>query len=63
MWMCRTMRAEVLLRLFDARGTYQHIEAPTHDRGHTLDLAVTSDTTLRGRYEVGRLSDHKEIDF
>lgn len=52
------------MRLFDAFGMRQYIQALKHYRGHTLDFVVASDTTLMGSIElhdVGRPSDHKEI--
>lgn len=49
-------RGARLLRLFDEFGVRQHIETPTHDCGHTLDLVVASDAMLVDsieRHDVG----------
>lgn len=48
------------LSLLDCLGLQQHVEAPTHNKGYTLDLAITNSASVKNLevYDLG-VSDHK----
>ncbi len=50
------------LSLLECLGLQQHVEVPTHNRGHTLDLAISNSASFKSLeiYDLG-VSDHKVI--
>lgn len=50
------------LSLLDCLGLQQHVKAPTHTRGHTLDLVITDSVPIKSLdvYDLG-VSDHKVV--
>jgi len=51
-----------LLQLLDCLNLKQHVNVPTHNRGHTLDLVITDTAPIKNLlvYYLG-VSDHKTI--
>ena len=54
--------AAEFLSLLDCLGLHQHVEAPTHNKGHTLDLAITNSASIKNLevYDLG-VSDHMVV--
>ena len=54
--------AKIFLNIIDAANLTQHIKEPTHDKGNTLDLVITRETTVLSEAKVDEmLSDHCNI--
>ena len=54
--------AAEFLSLLDCLGLQQHVKAPTHNKGHTLDLAITNSASIKNLevFDLG-VSDHKVV--
>uniref|UniRef100_A0A8C6M2E0 Reverse transcriptase domain-containing protein n=1 Tax=Nothobranchius furzeri TaxID=105023 RepID=A0A8C6M2E0_NOTFU len=54
--------ADEFLQLLDCLNLQQHVDVPTHSRGHTLDLVITNSVPISNlfAYDLG-VSDHKVI--
>ena len=50
------------LQLLDSLNLQQHVDVPTHSRGHILDLVITNSSPIRNIlvYDLG-VSDHKVV--